>query len=97
MGFTFWGVVRTEVSHLENYRREMIELHLARAEAGGSLSQEEESKFVERLDSHWRALSEEDQNTIEQELANGLGVSEEPRLLDREVFVGSEITPRVPV
>jgi hypothetical protein len=84
------------VSHLENYRREMIELHLARAEAGGSLSQEEESKFVERLDTHWRALSEEDQNTLEQELTKGLGVSEEPRFRDREVFVGSDRVPRIP-
>jgi hypothetical protein len=82
---------------LENYRREMFELHLARVEAGGSLSQEEESKFVERLDHHWRALSEEDQGAIEQELANGLNVSEEPQLLDREVFVGGEVTPRIPV
>lgn len=83
------------MSHLESYRREMLELHLARAEAGGSLPQEEESKFVERLDYHWRSLSEEDQNTIERELADGLKVSEEPRLRDREVFIGSEVTPRV--
>lgn len=85
------------MSNLENYRREMIELHLARAEAGGILSQEEESKFVGRFYTHWRSMSEEDHNIIEQELDDGLTVSEEPRFLDREVFVGSEITPRLPV
>ena len=90
------GVLVTEVSHLESYRLEMIELHLARAEAGGLLSQEEESKFVERLGTHWQAMSEEDQNNLEQELTKGLRVSEEPRFLDREVFVGSEITPKLP-
>ena len=42
-------------------------------------------------------MSEEDHNIIEQELDDGLTVSEEPRFLDREVFVGSEITPRLPV
>ena len=90
-----FGVV-SRVSHLEAYRREMFELHLARVEAGGSLTQDEESKFVERLDHHWQAMSEEDQATIEEELA-GLKVSEEPQLLDREVFIGSETTPRIPL
>ena len=85
------------MTHLDSYRREMLELHLARAEAGGSLPQEEESKFVERLDHHWQAMSEEDQATIEEELANGLKVGEEPKLTDREVFVGSEVTPRIPL
>jgi hypothetical protein len=72
----------------------MLELHLARVEAGGGLSQEEESKFVQRLDSHWWAMSEEDRETIEEELA-GLKVSQEPQLRDREVFIGDKITPRV--
>jgi len=71
----------------------MLELHLARVEAGGTLTQDKESEFVERLDHHWMAMSEEDQSTIEEALA-GLKVSGEPKLLDREVFIGSQTTPR---
>ena len=50
------------------YRRLVRELWVARALAGGNLSQEEEADRAEELDSWWEKMSADERTTIEQEL-----------------------------
>lgn len=78
------------------YRQLLSRLLFEREAAGGELSEDEESMFVERLDRLWWQLSAAEQDSIDQELAepSELGVDEEPRFVDCAVSEGSSVAPR---
>lgn len=82
--------------HLDAYRAIFCQLLFEREAAGGDLSEEQESLFVERLDALWWQLSATEQETIEAEIASPLtlAVGEEINFVDREVAKGSRESPR---
>lgn len=83
-------------SIFEEYSKLMNELLLLRETEGGTLSDEIESTYVERLDALWWQLSEEEQNAYERELA----LSDSPQspeslsFVDCEVPLGTKTHPR---
>ena len=79
----------------DRYRGLLTELLFEREAAGGELSEEDESRYVERLDELWWQLSSSDQDRIEQELRRvAVEVEEEPDLTDVAVAEGSSGLPR---
>ena len=88
------GSVSTDL--LTRYRTLLGQLLFEREAAGGELPDDEESRFVERLDEVWWQLSPEEQELVDRELV-GPGtpqVSEELNLIDCEVSKGSKALPR---
>lgn len=83
-------------SSLDRYRSLLTELLFEREAAGGELSEEDESHYVERLDTVWHGLTPEEQDTIDAELAEPelAAVSEELSLVDCLVVEGSSEMPR---
>lgn len=84
------------IGAMQSYRELMTSLFFARLEAGGTLSQEDEARFAGALDRCWNAMSEEEQDAIEKEIATGTTptVNQEPDEDDREVGAGSTLIPR---
>jgi hypothetical protein len=81
---------------LNRYRAALIELLFEREAAGGELSEDQESMFVERLDRLWWQLSPAEQDLIDRELAQPSAprVDEEPLLVDCAVSEGTSAAPR---
>lgn len=55
----------------DRYRALLMQLLLDREAAGGELSEEDEARYVERLDELWWKLSPSDQEQIEREGCSG--------------------------
>jgi len=49
----------------ERYLEKLDELLSARAAAGGTLTQDEESRFCEELDEIWRQMTPEEEDIVE--------------------------------
>ena len=81
---------------LEQYRALLGQLLFEREAAGGELPEDDESRFVERLDEVWWQLSPDQQGVIDGELAapNVPEVSEDLKLVDCDVAKGSRALPR---
>jgi hypothetical protein len=85
------------IGAVQKYRELIFELLLEREVAPDGLSQESEARYAGALDRCWYAMSEEEQEAIENELASKASptVAEEPSWQDREVNKGSTELPRV--
>lgn len=81
---------------LDNYTKLLNELILERAMAGGTLPDEKESEYVERLDALWWKLTEEER--VQYRVASHkVQAPEDLGLVDCEVSIGSSSLPRKPV
>lgn len=81
---------------LYRYRALLTELLFEREAAGGELSEEEESHYVERLDAIWYSLQPAEQELIDEELAQPqpTATSTEFSFVDCVVDEGSSQMPR---
>ncbi len=81
---------------LDRYRKLMNELLIVREADGGTLPDEVESSYVERLDELWWTLSESEQKEYEAELAGAGAIAgpEDLKLVDRAVDEGDNTGPR---
>lgn len=81
---------------LDRYRALLTELLFEREAAGGELSEEEESHYVERLDVVWHSLKPAEQDLIDAELTQPEPTltSAEFSMVDCVVSEGSSQMPR---
>jgi hypothetical protein len=81
---------------LTRYRTLLGQLLFEREAAGGELSEDEESRWVERLDGVWWQLSPEEQDLVDRELAEPVvpKAREELNLVDCKIRKGSKALPR---
>jgi hypothetical protein len=81
---------------LDRYRKLITELLIAREVEGGTLPEELESFYVERLDELWWSLSETEQKEYEAELAGAVAPAgpEDLDLVDCDVKEGDKTAPR---
>lgn len=81
---------------LDRYRALLTELLFEREAAGGELSEEEESHYVERLDAIWHRLKPAEQDLIDAELTQPQPTlaSTEFSFVDCVVAPGSSQMPR---
>lgn len=81
---------------LQRYRELLYRLLLERELAGGILPEEDESEYVALLDQYWWAMSSEEQEQIERELADDSAPAAPPDLgqMDQEVALGQQVPPR---
>lgn len=83
----------------QRYDELRVELMLQRAEAGGELPQEAEARFAAELDRCWEAMTDAEQEHVENSLrapASSPQAPEELGEVDQIVSNGGHEPPRVP-
>jgi hypothetical protein len=81
----------------QRYRELLVELLLRRAQEGGELSPAEEAHFASALDLCWNAMTDAEQEEIEDEIAAYRSPPDAPQDLaieDLRVDMGASIAPR---
>ncbi|HEX3594558.1 MAG TPA: hypothetical protein VHU80_05635 [Polyangiaceae bacterium] len=80
----------------KQYREILTTLLLERELAGGSLSDDDESRYVEQLDRLWWAMTDDEQNEMEQAIAGNQPVDAPVDLRAEDVVVahGEHRLPR---
>lgn len=83
------------IGALRSYRELTTSLWLARLEAGGTLSQDDELKFTSALCRAWDAMTDEERDEAEKDMKRVPTVGSEPEeTLDVPVALGATTRPR---